>query len=176
MPSIHNETDAWRVEPHRHWLAGSSLLSTFRFDISPWGANHFLSRRWLLLILLKCIVGENEVPDSLSDVAVSLRKKGDFVTRSIAGETVVVPVKGQVGDLNAIYNLNEVGAFIWEQIDGRKTAIEFVEAVRGEFEVAPEEAEKETLEFIAALESAGMIEPSGSEVWNANRSPRNKTL
>jgi Coenzyme PQQ synthesis protein D (PqqD) len=101
------------------------------------------------------------VPDSSSDVGVSFRKKGDFVTRSIAGEVVVVPVRGQVGDLDAIYNFNETGAFIWEQIDGRKSVTEVVEALRGEFEVAVEQAEKETSEFIAALEAAGMIEPSG---------------
>jgi hypothetical protein len=83
------------------------------------------------------------------------------VTRSIAGETIVVPVRGQVGDLNAIYNLNEAGAFIWQQIDGRKSVTQVVEAVRGEFEVALEQAEKETSEFIATLEAAGMIEPSG---------------
>ena len=96
-------------------------------------------------------------------VAVSFRKKGEFVTRSIADEIVVVPVRGQVGDLDAIYNLNEVGAFIWEQIDGRKSVTQVVEAVRAEFEVALEQAEKETSEFIAALEAAGMIEPSDPE-------------
>ena len=96
-------------------------------------------------------------------VAVSFRKKGEFVTRSIADEIVVVPVRGQVGDLDAIYNLNEVGAFIWEQIDGRKSVTQVVEAVHGEFEVALEQAEKETSEFIAALEAAGMIEPSDPE-------------
>jgi hypothetical protein len=87
-----------------------------------------------------------------------MTKKGEFVTRSIAGETLVVPVRGQVGDLNAIYSMNEVGAFIWEQVDGRKNLTEVVEAVCGEFEVAREQAETETSEFIAALEAAGMIE------------------
>jgi len=85
-------------------------------------------------------------------------KKGEFVTRSIAGETLVVPVRGQVGDLNAIYSLNEVGAFIWDQFDGPKSLTQIVEAVCGEFDVAREQAEKETSEFIAALEAAGMIE------------------
>jgi hypothetical protein len=88
-----------------------------------------------------------------------MMKKGEFVTRSIAGETLVVPVRGQVGDLNAIYSLNDVGAFIWEQVDGHKNVAELVEAVCGEFEVGREQAEKETTEFIAALEAAGMIEP-----------------
>lgn len=104
------------------------------------------------------------MPDSLRDIAVSFRKKGEFVTRSIAGETLVVPVRGQVGDLNAIYNLNEVGAFIWERIDGRNSVTQVAEAVLEEFKVALEQAEKETSEFIAALEAAGMIEPSDTEV------------
>lgn len=86
-------------------------------------------------------------------------KKGDFVTRSIAGETLVVPVRGQVGDLNAIYSMNDVGAFIWEQVDGRKDMTQIVEAVCGEFEVTREQAAIETAEFIAALEAAGIIEP-----------------
>ncbi len=98
--------------------------------------------------------------DSSKDFCVSFRKKGTFVTRSIAGETLVVPVRGQVGDLDAIYRLNDVAAFIWEQCDGRKSVTQVVEAVGGEFEVAPDRAEKDTSEFIAALEAAGMIEPS----------------
>jgi Coenzyme PQQ synthesis protein D (PqqD) len=107
--------------------------------------------------------GENEKPDSLSDVAALFRKKGEFVIRSIAGETIIVPVRGQVGDLDSIYNLNEAGAFIWERIDGRTSVTQVVEALRGQFEVALEQAEKETSEFIAALEAAGMIEPSRPE-------------
>jgi hypothetical protein len=88
-------------------------------------------------------------------------KKGEFVSRSIAGEEIIVPVKGQVGDLNAIYNLNEVGAFIWKLIDGRTSLRQIVDAVRAEFEVAPEDAEQDTVQFITALEGAGVIEPSG---------------
>jgi hypothetical protein len=88
-------------------------------------------------------------------------KKGEFVSRSIAGEMVIVPVRGQVGDLESIYNLNEVGAFIWGLIDGRTSLRQIVDAVGAEFEVAPDEAEKDTFQFIAALEDAGMVEPSG---------------
>jgi hypothetical protein len=85
-------------------------------------------------------------------------KKGEFVARSIAGETIVVPVRGQVGDLDSIYNLNEVGGFIWERIDGRTGVSQIAEAVAGEFEVTPEEAGRDTLDFIGALEGAGMIQ------------------
>ena len=103
------------------------------------------------------------MPNSSTGVAVFFRKKGEFVTRSIAGETLVVPVRGQVGDLDAIYRLNDVAAFIWEQFDDRKSATEIVEAVQGEFDVAREQAEGEVSEFIDALKAAGMIEPSEAE-------------
>ena len=93
-------------------------------------------------------------------VTEAFKKKGEFVTRSIAGETLIVPVRGQVGDLDAIYSLNEVGAFIWEQLDGRKSVTQVVEAVRGEFEITVPDAEVEITEFVAALSAAGMIEPS----------------
>jgi coenzyme PQQ synthesis protein D (PqqD) len=88
-------------------------------------------------------------------------KKGEFVTRLIAGEALVVPVKGQVGDLEAIYNLNDVAAFLWMLIDGGRGLGELVDAVCEEFEVTVEDAERDTMQFIAALEEAGMIEPSG---------------
>jgi len=87
-------------------------------------------------------------------------KKGDFVTRVIADETILVPVRGRVGDLNAIYNFNEVGTYIWERLDSGSDVGEIAEAVAGEFEVTPGEAQSDTREFVASLESAGLIAPA----------------
>jgi len=36
-------------------------------------------------------------------------KEPDLVTRLIAGETIIVPIRDGVGDLNAVYTLNQVG-------------------------------------------------------------------
>ena len=85
-------------------------------------------------------------------------KKGEFVARVIEGETIIVPVRGQVGDLESIYNLNEVGSLIWERLDGRTTVSQIVEAVSAEFEVTPEQAREDALDFLNGLESAGLIE------------------
>jgi hypothetical protein len=90
--------------------------------------------------------------------AFCLQKKGEFVARSIAGETIIVPVRGRAFDLEAIYNLNEVGAFIWERIDGGTTAAQIAEAVSSEFEVMPGEAAMDIEEFIADLGKAGILE------------------
>ena len=87
--------------------------------------------------------------------------KGEFVARVIAGETILVPIRGQVGDLNAIYNLNEVGTFIWQRLDGHANVRHIVDAVQSEFEVTPEDAERDIEQFIDSLHAAGVIEPKG---------------
>jgi len=98
----------------------------------------------------------------MTTTATCFAKKGEFVARSIAGDTIIVPIRGQTGDLNSIYNLNEVGSFIWNLIDGRTTLSHLVQAVYREFEVTPEAAQEDTVEFVGALESAGIIESSAS--------------
>ena len=99
----------------------------------------------------------------MGNSAFCLRKKGEFVARSIAGETIIVPVRGRAVDLDAIYNLNEVGAFIWERIDGSTTAAQIAEAVSSEFEVMPGEAAMDIEEFIADLEKAGILERNAQD-------------
>ena len=86
------------------------------------------------------------------------RKKGEYVARVIAGETIVVPIRGQVGDLESIYSVNEVGSVIWEMIDGETPVSRMVEAVCRRFEVAPELAEIDALDFLKGLEAAGLVE------------------
>jgi hypothetical protein len=97
-----------------------------------------------------------------SDAAFASRyvKKGEFVTRNIAGETLVVPVRGRIGDLDAIYNLSGVASFIWDHIDGQATVRQIVQGVCAEFDIPPETAETDALEFIGELRRAGLIEPS----------------
>ncbi len=84
-------------------------------------------------------------------------KESDLVTRLIAGETIVVPIRDGVGDLNAIYTLNEVGTRIWQLIDGQTRVEQMVETITGEFEVPEDEAEKDIVDYLDSLEAAGLI-------------------
>ena len=88
-------------------------------------------------------------------------RKGEFVSRTIAGETILVPVRGRVGDLDSIFNLNETASFIWNRIDGRATFDEIVAQVCSEFEVNREDAVADARQFIAALQESGLIAPLG---------------
>jgi len=86
-------------------------------------------------------------------------KEEDLVTRDVAGETIIVPIKSNVGDLNSIFTLNEIGTMIWELIDGKRSVSEIAEAVCKTYEVKPEVAEKDTLEFLNTLQEAGLVRP-----------------
>ena len=87
-----------------------------------------------------------------------------FVTRQIAGETLVIPIAGQVGDLDAIYTLNEVAASVWELIDGPTPVSQIVESLGREYDVTPEQARADVLELLAALEAKGLIQSTRNDV------------
>ena len=85
-------------------------------------------------------------------------KDADLVTRCVAGETIIVPIKNKVGDLDSIYTLNEIGSMIWQLIDGKNSVSEIARAVCNAYEVTPQVAEKDTLEFLTSLKEAGLIQ------------------
>jgi hypothetical protein len=40
----------------------------------------------------------------------------NFIFRKIVDETILVPVRQNVAELNCIYSLNEVGSFLWQKL------------------------------------------------------------
>lgn len=93
-------------------------------------------------------------------MAVLLPKKADgFVSRTIAGDVIIVPVRGGVGDLEAIFTLNGVGATIWNLIDGATTVDRMASALASEYEVAETAAAADVREFLALLADKGLLTP-----------------
>lgn len=87
------------------------------------------------------------------DFTEKIYKKDDsIVYRKIADEFIMVPIRQNVGDLESIYTLNETAARIWELIDGKVKVRKIKERIVEEFEVTPEEAEKDIIEHLQQLE------------------------
>ena len=84
-------------------------------------------------------------------------KSDSIVFRKIADEFILVPIRQNVGDLESIYTLNETAARIWELIDGKIKIGKIKEKIVGEFEVSPEEAEKDLIEHLQQLEEIEAI-------------------
>lgn len=81
----------------------------------------------------------------------------DFVFRKIVDEMILVPVHSDVADMNCIYSLNEMGAFIWERLDRPKTPKELEQEILNEFSVTPEIAGVDLENFLAEMLAIGAL-------------------
>ena len=83
-----------------------------------------------------------------------------MVGRRIAEEYVLVPIVGRGPELEAIFNLNRVGAFIWERLDGRASGDEIVGDLVERFDVERARAVDDYRAFMAQLLSIQAVRPS----------------
>jgi hypothetical protein len=75
----------------------------------------------------------------------------------VAGETLIVPVRGKVGDLASIYSFNGTGTLIWQLLDTPRTLAELIDAVEHEYAVAHEKAQNDVKQFLADMLSVELV-------------------
>lgn len=80
----------------------------------------------------------------------------DIVPRRLAGETILVAVRGELARLERLHVLNTVGEHIWSLLDGRRTVAEICGDVAATFDVDAGTARSDVAEFLADLEDAGL--------------------
>src|ERR1700685_733016 len=88
--------------------------------------------------------------------AVFLRSPA-VVSRRVSGETLIVPVRGKVGDLGSIYSFNETGSLIWQLLESPRNLTELIRAVEQEYEVSPEHARRDVTQFLNDTLSVGLV-------------------
>ena len=93
----------------------------------------------------------------MTNLAHQYRRNENFVFRNIEDETILVPIKNNVGDMGCIYNLNAVGAFIWEQLDGSKTLNDIAQLVTEKFEISLPEAQTDVEVFTGQLKEIDAV-------------------
>jgi hypothetical protein len=81
----------------------------------------------------------------------------DIVSRKIAGELFLVPVKGKLADMEKIFTLTTVAEYIWDRLDGQRSLDDIRNDVVARFDVGEEQADSDIREFIAELVEAGLI-------------------
>ena len=81
----------------------------------------------------------------------------EFIFRRIVDELVLVPIRQDVADMDCIYTMNPVAAFIWEKLDGKTTLPEIEAALISEYDVDRATAAADLEEFVQQLESASAI-------------------
>ena len=96
----------------------------------------------------------------MTDAEQFYKRNENFVFRQIDNETILVPIKDNVGDMSCIYNLNEVGAFIWQNIKCKNSVTDIKTMILSEFEVTESQAEADLNEFVQDLREIEAILPS----------------
>ncbi len=84
-------------------------------------------------------------------------QRQEMVTREIAGEVILVPVRGMLAQLQKIFVLNPAGAYIWQHLDGERDLEAIRRGLVDSFEVTSGEAEADLVEYLGALETAGLV-------------------
>jgi hypothetical protein len=82
----------------------------------------------------------------------------DTVTRKILDETVIVPISGMMADMEKIFTLNELGAFIWNLLDGKTTMQETHQRIIDTYDIDEETAREDLCELVDRLLAANLIE------------------
>jgi len=89
-------------------------------------------------------------------------RSDSVVSRVIAGETLIVPVRKGVGDLASIYSLNEVGSTIWNVLSQPRTTGDIVASVEQEFEADGQRIAHDVGSFLTEMVSTGLVSDTGA--------------
>jgi len=84
------------------------------------------------------------------------RRSTSVATSEVACETVVVPVKGEVGDLDPIFSFNEIGNDVWALMEEDRSLAELTAWVFDHYDVSRSQAQNDIRAFIAELVQAGL--------------------
>lgn len=77
--------------------------------------------------------------------------KSNFVARAVDEELVLVPLRNNVADMTEIFNLNEVGHFIWNEIQDGTTVESITAKIVSEYDVETAVAKADLEEFLNNL-------------------------
>ena len=81
----------------------------------------------------------------------------DFIYRKIVDESVLVPFHNNVADMDCIYTLNGMGAFIWEQLAEPATRAQLEQAALAEYDADPALVVADLDRFLAEMVSIGAM-------------------
>ena len=81
-----------------------------------------------------------------------------FVVRKVGNDFVAVPIGEMSKTFHGMINLNETGRFLWDFFTVEHTMAEGVAALRGEYDVSEEIAQRDVERFLSILVENGFAE------------------
>ncbi len=93
-------------------------------------------------------------------------RSDNVVSRVIAGETLIVPVRRGVADLASLYSFNAVGSTIWEALEKPRTVEELVTIIADAYDIGADKAREDLQVFLNEAQTAGVVQVAGPESTN----------
>lgn len=81
----------------------------------------------------------------------------DFIYRKIVDEFILVPIHKDLADMECIYTLNPVGAFIWDELENPMTFDGLHQALIEEFDEDQQIIFQDLKDFINEMVSIGAL-------------------
>jgi hypothetical protein len=96
--------------------------------------------------------------ESTSHSTLVFVRSQSVVSRRVAGETLIVPVRGKVGDLASIYSFNHTGSLIWQALESPKPLAELISLVEHEYSIEHEQAKRDVEQFLQDVLSVDLVQ------------------
>ena len=80
-----------------------------------------------------------------------------MVCRQVGHESILVPIRHNVGNLDFVYTLSPVAARIWALLDGTHSIAAIADELCGEFDVDRETALADIAQLVADLAEVSLI-------------------
>ena len=86
-----------------------------------------------------------------------MKLKKDFILREIMGDVVLVPINQSTSQVNGLITVNELGKFIWENLEKVQDENDLLQLILDEYEVDRDVAKKDLDEFLQVLKDMDII-------------------
>lgn len=87
-----------------------------------------------------------------------MKIKDGFIIRKLAENYVVVPIDNVNNDFKGMIQLNETGAFLFEQLQQEKTLDELLALMLDKYDIDTHKAKNDVELFVAKLKKDGLLD------------------
>lgn len=89
-----------------------------------------------------------------------IRRSQSVVSRVVADEAIVVPIRRGAADMDSIFTFNETGTRLWAMIEANQSASDLAAHLQAEYGLSAETAAADIQQFLADLTDAGLVDRS----------------
>jgi hypothetical protein len=91
------------------------------------------------------------------DALSKFRRSSDLVCRQVGAESILVPIRQNVGNLDYVYTLDPVAARVWDLLDGKRSIHDIVTVLCDEFDVDRDTATMDVNTLLTDLAEVSLV-------------------